>query len=211
MNRVYLSYDEAAPHIKEGFVLLFRGHGIVSKFIQAITNSEYSHVALASWSNGKKDPILEILEFREFLGSRAINLKVYLDQLPPNTIDVFSPAYTSIRKVYKPDYKVITDETKYFNGKLITKEFRRHLGEDYSYLQIMNIIWYHMPMFRFFINESIFIDENGEFKYGICSSSVASVFSKHYVDLVKFKANAYTTPSDLSRSPLLSYLFTLTP
>jgi len=210
MNRTYLTYDQAKDHIKEGDVLLFRGQSLVSKFIQSITNSEYSHAAIASWTNGDSDPILEVLEFREFLGSRAINLQVYLENLPDNTIDVFSPSYNLTRKEYYKDINQVVDVDETFRGKLITKDFRRHLGEDYSYWQILNILWYHVPVLRFFINESIFIDENGEFKYSICSSSIASVFSRNYTDLVKFKANAYTTPSDLSQSPLLSYLFTIT-
>jgi len=210
VNRTYLSYEQATPHIKEGFVLLFRGQGIISKFIQSITNSEYSHAALASWTNGDSDPILEVLEFREFLGSRAINLQVYLGQLPKGTIDVFSPAYTSYTKAYKPELGQIVDEIKYFNGRAITRSFRKHLGQPYSYWQIANIFWYRIPLIRFFVDKSIYQDENGEFNYSICSSSIASVFSQHYTDLVRFKANAYTTPSDLSQSPLLSYLFTLT-
>lgn len=208
-NRIYLPYEEAEKHILEGYVLLFRGTSIIARFIQSYGRSKYSHVGLASWSNGGSDPVLECLEFREFIGSRSVNLKVYSQQ-HPGCIDVFAPAYIACTQYFDPKEKYVDVKQRKFNGKTITRDFRRHIGKPYSYYQILNIVWYHTPILRFLVNEETFMDDtDDELNMAICSSAVAHFYSKHYADLVRFKSSAHTEPADIARSPLLSYLFTI--
>ena len=58
---VYVPYDNALSLVHEGDVLLFRGKKFWSFFIRQITQSPYSHAALASWHNGDNE-LLEIVE-----------------------------------------------------------------------------------------------------------------------------------------------------
>jgi len=62
----------------------------------------------------------------------------------------------------------------------------------------------------FFSHKDELDDEITELKYIVCSNVIAYCFSKHYVDLTHEKNDNYISPSDLSRSSLLNYLFTLT-
>ena len=210
--KILLPYDEAEKFIKEGYILLFRGKTLISRFIQAYGQTEYSHVGIASWANGDKDPVLECLEFRELIGSRAVNLKIYSAQNPA-MIDVFSPAYYSTISYYDETSQSIKDKNIRFNGKAITRDMRRHIGQPYSYSQILNMIWYHTPILRFIINAETLndiINDDSDIKWAVCSSAVAYFYSKHFVDLVKYKSSIYTEPGDLARSPILNYLFTIT-
>ncbi len=208
---INVKYDDVEHLIKEGYVLLFRGKSILGRLIERLGVSPYSHVGVASWSNGTRDPVLEMLEYREFSGSRAIALKNAVND-HPGEIDVFIPASRVERTSYDNDHKIIRVETHLFNGKRITSAFRRYTGLRYSYERILFMLWFHIPFLRLFTGKRVFDDRlQNDPILPVCSTSVAHFFSKHYTDLVKFKSDEYVEPGDLARSPLLSYLFTLNP
>ena len=88
-NYIYLPYDKAKPLIQEGDVLLFRGQKWYSFLIKRITQSLYSHTALASWHNG--DNILEIVEFHLKTGGVSRNLENVV-ATHHKIIDVYRPS-----------------------------------------------------------------------------------------------------------------------
>jgi hypothetical protein len=209
MSRVHVKYDEVEHLIKDGYVLLFRGKSFISKCIQTLTQSEYSHVGLASWSNGNKDPILECVEYREFYGARSINLRNYVNQ-QPGVIDVFMPCLSFYTTSFDASTMELRRHTHHFDGRTITRDFRHYTGLGYSYTRILLMMWYHLPFLRWMTSYGYADDKmSDKLIYPVCSTAVAHFFSKHYTDLVKFKANENCEPADISRSPILNYLFTL--
>ncbi len=204
-----LHYDKAEELIEEGYVLLFRGTTLISKFIGAFGTSPYSHVGIASWSNGGSDPILELLEYKEFKGSRATSLRNNVIAHNGH-IDVFAPCTRTEQSYYDVEEGIVKTKIYSFNGRAITKDFRRYTGLAYSYQRILFMLWFHIPFLRLFTGNNVFNDESNDTpSLPVCSTSVAHFFSKHYVDLVKFKSDEFVEPGDLARSPVLSYLFTL--
>jgi hypothetical protein len=69
-----------------------------------------------------------------------------------------------------------------------------------------------IPFLRLFYSvESISDDTIKEPIYPICSTAVAYSFAKTGFDLVHNRADTATEPSDIARSPLLTYIFTIVP
>lgn len=208
---INLKYKDAEELIKEGYVLLYRGNGLFSRFIKSFGRSPYSHVSIASWANGTRQRVLESIEYSELYGSRSVAL--YNQVLShPGLIDVFAPCKFTTRQFYDVTLNAIGSHAVSFDGKAITSEFRRYTGLSYSYQRILFMLWLHTPFVRLFTGNHMFSDDlNSQLVMPVCSTAVAHFYSKHYTDLVKFVGDEYVEPGDLSRSPLLSYLFTLTP
>lgn len=207
---INLNYDRAEHLIKEGYILLFRGKSLISDAIKILGLTPYSHVGVASWSNGNKEPVLELIEYREFKGSRAIALRNVVKQYD-GLIDVFAPSQKAERTYYDEESDTIRVKVSFFDGKKITSDFRRYTGLSYSYQRILFLLWFHTPLLRIFTGNKVFNDEASDTPIlPVCSTSIAHFFSKHFTDLVKFKSDDYVEPADLARSPLLNYLFTLT-
>lgn len=213
MKQCLIKYTEALNHIKEGDILLFRGNSIFSWFIQAASEGYYSHVGVASWTYdelGKKSS-LECVEFREWIGSRAINLGNYVDD-NPGMIDVFRPLpeYTDNRFLCKN--REIHLNKKVYDGKKITDEFRTLTGLPYGWKRIFWLMQFHLIGIRLFTWKNSLVDNSLEQEYyPVCSTIVAHLFSKHYTDLVHFRSSSRTEPNDVARSPILNYIFTLVP
>lgn len=208
-----IKYDEAKKYIQEGDVLLFRGEGILSKIIQSIGQGYYSHVGIASWvydEYGHKQ-YLECIEFREWIGSRAISLNNYVND-NPNIIDVFRPIpqYKEYIFCCKQRNPIIID--KVFDGKLLTTEFRELTGLPYGWSRIFWLARFHILGLRLLSwSEGIEDEDKSREFYPVCSTIVAHLFAKHYTKLLRFRSSARTEPSDISRSPILNYMFTLVP
>ena len=172
---------------------------------------QYSHAAIASWvydEEGDKSH-LECVEFREWKGGRAVNLKSQVEAYP-GIIDVFrasSPQYTM---KYDCASGQIHRDAYYFNGKAITSCMRNMTGLPYGWHRILWLFQFYVPFLRLFKKDSSF-DDDAELIYPVCSTAVAHCFSKNFVDLIHLRSDNRSDPSDLSRSPILHYLFTLVP
>lgn len=213
MKQCIIRYSEAVGYIKEGDILLFRGDSLISLLIQAISEGYYSHVGMASWiydSKGKPS-VLECVEFREWIGSRAINLKNYVDK-NPGAIDVFRPIPEYLKYTYNCKMRQAEIQTIKYDGQKLTDEFRTLTGLPYGWYRILWLAQFHLLGFRlFFWDQGMNDQTNDREYYPVCSTIVAHLFSKYFTKLVRFRSSARTEPSDIARSPILNYMFTLVP
>lgn len=216
MKKVMLPIEEARLLIQEADVLLFRGKGFFSKLIQRAGESDYSHVALASWYNGSRAAsLLEVTEFREGKGGRTVNLmSAYKTHLEQGLIDV----YRVNKPLYKTFYNLQTKKVEKvaidFNAKGVTRYMRNLTGLPYGWQRIWWIAKNKLAGIRWFANVDNIDDDNSSIDiskiYPVCSTAVAACFSKHGYDLTPNRADEFMEPSDIARSALLNYLFTLT-
>lgn len=217
MNRIILSIEDARHLIREADVLLFRGNGIFSNLIKKAGEGSYSHVALASWYNGSRDSsLLEVVEFREGKGGRTVNLtSAYKTHLEQNLIDVYRITKPIYRTFYNTSSKKVEKTAIDFNAKGITRCMRNLTGLPYGWRRIWWIAKNKLAGLRWFMNIDNMDDDNSKIDlskiYPVCSTAIAACFSKYGYDLTKNRADEYMTPSDIARSAILSYLFTLAP
>ena len=207
---IVLPFKKARNFLKEADVLLFRGTSFVSQILKRATSGRYSHVGIASsvGSNGGK--IWECLEVREYRGGRAINLEQYLKI--DGSIDVYRPANRKRIYTYNPQTKIIQGKIVKLDHKKVTNIMRRMTGLPYGWRRIAWMAQHHIPGLRWFYNiESTVDDTTKELIYPVCSTAVAYSFSANGFDLIHERSDVSTSPSDISRSPLLSPLFTITP
>jgi len=203
--------------IHEGDVLLFRGFSFSSKIIAQFTGGIHSHAAMASWSNG----MIECIEFREWKGGRTVNLANEVKLREDGCIDVFRPCplVVNLKSEYDStelvngSHKFILDvysENIEYNGaaKAATNEMRKLTGLPYGWGRIWDIAKRKLLILRWFYKPRV-EDEEDNGVYPVCSTAVAAAVRKHYTDLVHLRPDQNTSPSDLARSPLLNYLFTI--
>ncbi len=226
MNRIMLTYQKAKPLINEADVLLFRGKGWVSFFIQKAAESPYSHVGVASWVNGRhntKDGILDCVEFREGKGGRAVNLEIQVNNLP-GQIDVYRPIPSVTQWKFCPNPNFIVKQQaevgqepfillrNNLDAKQVTDTMRRMTGLPYGWKRIWWLAKHKMVGFRLFTDvNSLMCDTLEDVVYPVCSTTVAYAFNKAGFDLIHNKCDQWTEPGDIARSARLSYLFTLDP
>ena len=199
-----LLFEEHKYLINEADVLLFNPPRFLSVgwFISKYTHSPYSHAALAHWEDGE----LYVLEFREFKGSRKYLFADYIEN--GASINVF-------RSVDAVTYPVLK-EGKIFHEKheftpevahQVTQTALDLMGKHYSYWTIWQMIKTYIP----FIRLRTRLVKNGEPdpKRFVCSTLVTYAFRKNFIDPIPFLSDGYTSPGDLARSGLFSYLFTI--
>jgi len=210
MNKKLLPYAKAKELLEEGDILLFESQGgIIGTLVSRAGEGKYSHVGMASGvgMNGKK--LWECVEFREWKGGRSINLERYSKE---NNIDVYRVKPQNVLLSYNEEEGIIEQKTIEFNGKKVTNTMRLMTGLPYGWIRIFWIIQHKLPFLRFFYSmESVNMDDLAieELVYPVCSSAVAYSYSKADFDLVYNRANKWTEPSDISRSTLLNYIFTI--
>jgi len=221
--KIQVPYTKVRHLIKDSDVLLFRGTGIVSWFIRKAGEGDYSHVGLASWRESDfGQNRLDIVEFREgnffklLVGGdaghgRHLTLSSQVRKFS-GQIDVFRPVDNCAYDVYDVDTGLIYKKTKSLNGKEITDAMRDMEGIPYGWKQIWGFCKYNMLGLRLIYNTSrrVLDDDYPSQNFPVCSTSIAKLFREHYFDLVPHRSDASTEPSDLARSALLNYLFTLT-
>lgn len=206
-----VDFAEARELLAEGDVLLFRGTGFWSYFIKKGGYGRYSHVGIASSHGTNGSRVWECVEFREYKGGRSVNLKTYMEQSNIE-IDVYRPS--SIKRIYQYDTEIeqVMPITIGLNTKAVTNAMREMTGLPYGWRRIALLMQMKIPFLRFFYSiESISDDTLEHPIYPICSTAVAYSFSKAGFDLVHNRADRATEPSDIARSPLLSYIFTIRP
>jgi len=211
-RRKHLKFSEARQYLKEGDVLLFRGTGIVSFFIKRASEGKYSHVGVASAVGSNGSTIWECVEFREGKGGRTVNLEQYVKQ-HSGTIDVYRPK-SEIKKAFFEQNKAkkwsYGEKVVAFNGKCVTNIMRRMTGLPYGWKRIWWMAKNKLPFLRLFLDtESVATDSPQDIIYPVCSTAVAYSFSRCGYDLVHHRSDQWTEPSDVARSSLLHYLFTL--
>jgi len=99
MHYCYSPFAEAKKNLQEGDVILCRNSSIWSSFIKASGNSKYSHCCVVTITHGDScdlqnggdiDQIIEVVEFREWIGGRIVSLERYLE-VYKGEMDVFRP------------------------------------------------------------------------------------------------------------------------
>ena len=189
-----IPYSEALPLIQEADILLFRGKGIISWLIKRYGSGVHSHVGISHWDNGN----LQCVEFREFKGGRSVSLKTQVDNSPFG-IDVFRAAK---RVDYENDSYVLDDMTK-FN---ITTIMLKLTGLPYGWKNIWKLFKHYLPFCRLAPQN---IKDNNATKIFVCSTAAAYAYRTSYIDPVPYLADSAVTPSDLARSSLFQYQFTI--
>lgn len=193
--------------LEEGDVLLFRGTGIVSTLIKRAGEGKYTHVGVASAVRDNGDKIWECIEFREWKGGRAVNLKNYCDT-PGITIDVYRPVPHKKILTFNDEHKIVEEEIP-FDGKAVTNTMRKMSGLPYGWKRIWWIAQHKLAFLRIFYNIDSVVDDSRELIYPVCSTSVAYSFSKIGYDLTHHRSDNAMEPSDVARSPLLFHIFTI--
>lgn len=210
-KKCIIPYKDAITIIQEGDILLFRGRSWISLFIQKASSGYYSHAAIASWNrneHGEKTG-LDVLEYREFIGSRAISFANYIEK-NSGIIDVYRPYPIHYEMVFDCNRYQTKSQLRKFDGQPITDEFRTLTGLPYGYKTIWAMARRQIVFLRWFGAKDYFNDSNEKPKNPVCSTIIAYLYQKHFTDLLKFTSTDYVSPSSICTSPLLSYLFTIT-
>ncbi len=230
MKRIYIPYSLILKEklIYEADILQHRTTGVVSKFIKTFTEGEHSHSSMASWSHNGKD-ILEDIAFKEWKGGRTVNLE-HIVSANPEGIDVYrvsSPitilktsfddenarldliGERPLRTVDRMDDILFETETLEFNGREISNCMRKLTGLPYGYMRLWKIAKMKIPVLRFFLKPDLDDEQSSDKVYPVCSSAIAACYRRHYVDLMHARPDSKTSPADLTRSPLLNYMFTI--
>lgn len=209
MKIIKLLFSEAKPLLQEGDILLFKGQGIMSSLIKRAAEGQYSHVAVASSHNSNGDNFWECVEFREWKGGRTVSLEQVVEQ-NSGLIDVYRPASSIMKVEYNPTTGKIQERKITWDGKAVTNMMRRMTGLPYGWRRIFWIGQHKLPVMRWFYSiDSVVDDTTQEIIYPVCSTAVAHSASSIKYDLLHNRADKATEPSDISRSPLLHYIFTL--
>jgi len=176
MDKNEIEYKNTREEIKNGDILLYKGTGIVSNIIKKITHSEYSHAGLAVWWNDR-------LMVMEAVGKGVI----------------VTPLSTNI-ECYHGDVEWFqcSQEISDANRLKMIKFAQAELGKRYSRWRILQIAFYIFLEKPFSENDTFFTS-----KRLFCSFYVASAYNLIKLDLKHNKADHFTTPDDIRRSPLL--------
>jgi hypothetical protein len=208
--RILVPYEECKSKILEGDILLFRGAGTASRFIRRASKGIYTHVGAASWANGptNPEPILECVEFREGVGGRTVYFENELRK-HNGTIDVYrtTPYYNKF--FYDPEKKSVESVLQTFDGKAVTRVMRKMTGLPYGWRRIWWMAKHDIPCLRWFYQiEDLMDDKLNAVVYPVCSTAIAHAWNTINFDLIPNQSDSWSSPSDISRSCLLSYVFT---
>lgn len=211
MQKIIVSYKTAKPLINEADILLFRGRGLISRLIASQSDTNYSHVALASWSNGDantEDGMLECVEFREGFGGRTVNLEIEAKN-NSGIIDVYRPIPRFSNLIYNEKTSEVSYVVKEFNGKAVSRVMRKMTGLPYGWKRIWWIIKNKLVFFRLLSKDRLMNDKLDAIVYPVCSTAVAHAFNINGYDLLNNKSDCWTEPGHISLSPRIQYLFTI--
>lgn len=207
-----LDFNQAAPLLQEADILLFRSRGFFSYLIKRVSEGLYSHVGIASshYHDEDDEKIWECIEFREWKGGRSVSLQTYI-----RTEDVVIDVYRPTAKKIVMSYNTITDsiESKIvrLNTHDVTDTMRKMTGLPYGWRRIAWMAQFNLPVLRWFYSMESLVDDCclEDLVYPVCSTAIAHSFSKAGYDLIHNRSDIATEPSDISRSALLNYLFTI--
>mgnify|MGYP002624773077 FL=1 len=218
-NEIIVPYLNAIEVMEDADVLLYRGGNFPSFgwWIKKYTGGIHSHAALYH-----KNSTPTVIEFREFKGSRMSSLQQHSN----DTIDVFRLSQNYHNYIYSNEpWQVslcnisgedsgscsILNNTTYLSKQIrqdIVETAKSLTGLPYGWKIIGKIGLSYLPLVRLLYPQPK-VDKNGNKDIFVCSTFVSYCIRQHYVDLVPFLPDILTKPSDLARSPLLHYLFTI--
>ena len=79
-------------------------------------------------------------------------------------------------------------------------------GLPYGWKNIWKLVKHYLPFYRLAPQN---IKDNNATKIFVCSTAAAYAYRTSYIDPVPYLADSAVTPSDLARSSLFEYQFTL--
>jgi hypothetical protein len=211
-KRIYITWRDAKSLIEEADIFLFRGSAWYSWIIKKFTQSEYSHVALASWHNGV-DGTEKLLELIEFHGFRGGGVVIDPDTYFPGEsglVDIYRPSDHYDFCWYNQDTRKVEQVTIKLFPKAVTHTMRRLTGLPYGWRRMWWFAKRYMAGIRLFYDlEDLTSDDTKDIVYPVCSTAIAYSFNHNCFDLMHNKGDEWTKPSDVSESTLLHYLFTI--
>lgn len=183
--------------LKEADILLFKAPPFpkLGWWVSKYTNSLYSHVGLVHFINN----IPYCIEFKEFKGCRIYPLVDYIKE-ECEQIDVF-------RTVKYMTYEDHSYSFNYKVAKCITQDAKNFIGKKYGWNLIFMLIRVYIPIVRFFTPLHVLDIEHP--RGFVCSTFISYLWRKHFVDPVSFLPDTFTKPSDIARSPIIQYMYTL--
>lgn len=210
MERIEVPWNNAKNLLMDADVLLFRGNGIYSWWIKHFTRGNYSHAAVAGFCGN----FIECIEAREWKGIRSVSLRHEVN-LYPGQIDVYRLVPKYIQPIYNADQQKVVENELTLDGTIrrkIVNIMREWGGRDYGWGLIWKLMKQRLPLLRMFYSPSFEDEKDDANNYTpVCSSAVVAAIRCHYFDIVPNLSDADITPSDLSHSTALKYLFTLVP
>jgi hypothetical protein len=187
-----VSLASAADNIHGGDLLLFRsGREPLGRAISIVGRGEYSHCGMAAWWGGD----LMLLEVREWIGGRAILLEREVARRP-DQIDVYGVAPKFVGSLH---------------AMAAIGAMRRLAGASYGWWSVLRVSLLHLPVLRLFAR-AMTDDEMNNGRPPFCSQAISYAYrTGGRLDPLCNLADAGTEPSDLARSPVFQYRFTLRP
>jgi hypothetical protein len=188
--RCHVNLSAVTGQIKDGDLLLFRGHGAIARLIAVAGRSDYTHAGRAVWWGND----LFCCEVRELKGGRAVTLASQVVK-HPGLIDVFE---------VNPSAR-----WREFDRRGAVRYIRRLAGCDYGYRGVWLAALRHLPVWRLWMRADG-DDRRVADQPPFCSQACAMADRiGGGVDPVPHLADRLTEPADLARSPFYRYRFTL--
>lgn len=178
------TYPEIRGDIRDGDIGLCRRRSMISIAGRSI----YSHAWLFRWWGDH----LMILEFREWIGGRAVTASSQIAQRPDRSIDVYRPRVGQVLR------------------SAAAIRMTQMVGQPYSWHSILAAALLRIPPFCFSRRADMRDDHGYKRPYAPhdCSEAVCIAYGPK-CDFVPNLAPAATEPADLARSSLLERLFTI--
>ncbi len=184
MEQTIRKYNDAVrQEIKDGDILLYSGRNIVSLLIRVFTWSRYSHAGIAVHWN---------------------NRLMAMESIWPMVI--VNPLSLSLQR-YKGgvDWCSCTKEILDDKRLEMVKFAQQQLGLHYSLPKLLSFL-----LMVFFKRRTTERDRLKRYETEVtCSEYVARIYNSIGLDLMKHKADRFTTPKNIAESPLLGKKQTL--
>lgn len=197
-----VKYSEAAPHIQDADLLLYRNGSAVSWVIRLWTLSRYSHVAtayrkvpFAELPRGGVPQVMLVDTIEGVGGRRDIPLEVEVRR-HPGQIDWFA-----VDTKRFPEYSRQT---------AVQWALENLPGHPYGTISIWHMLRVRLPFLRLFFKPD-FNDVSVTGGQYVCSTARAEMDTVAGVDPVPQMASAFITPGALSTSLLYEFRGTLVP
>lgn len=202
-----VKWIDAKSLLEEGDILLFRAKThpfALNYWIALYTRSIYSHVSLVSLSGGQ----ISCVEFREWVGSRRHPLIEEIQR--GEKIDVYRICSSIQTTTFSGETRTFSTQKLEFNSetaKNITNYAESLINQKigYSWSIIARFVMLFIPFLRLVGYNNIDVEDQAF----VCSTLVSRAYRKYYCDLVKNLPDHMTSPADIARSGLITYLFSI--
>jgi hypothetical protein len=207
-DRVLIPLRDAAPHLLDGDVVLFRGTGLVATCIAVAGLSEYAHAGMIGRVNGDYANLMlyEML----WSGGAGTTLASQVAKRP-GLLDVYRVSDSHTKYAWAAPAKMqvwmhcTLDRKK---AVAIMRGFCR--PGEYGKMHLLWTALTRIPVIRFFCRPPTNDELEDRTRPPYCSEAVAFALRKSFTDVVRNTPDHYTSPGALAQSPLLHYMFTLT-